>query len=112
MVHSGYINKTTTLPPPTEEEWMQATSEDNDLGCIKRILSSLEETPIDPKEFRKKGYVKPFKQGRLELYNILISYYDTPHTSRVRQLSLRVLPIKFRQVVMSVCHIYPLSGHR
>ena len=30
MVHAVYINKTTTLPLPTEEEWKQATSEDHD----------------------------------------------------------------------------------
>ena len=49
MVHKVKINKTTTLTLHTEEEWNQATSEDHDLGYIKRILSSLEETPIDPK---------------------------------------------------------------
>ena len=49
MVHAGKINKTTTLRLPTEEEWRQATSYDNDLGYIRRILSSPEETPIEPK---------------------------------------------------------------
>ena len=49
MVHAGHINETTTLPLPTEEEWKQAASEDHHLGYIKRILSSPEETPIDPK---------------------------------------------------------------
>ena len=49
MLHSGKINETTTLCIPTEEEWRHATSEDHDLVYIKRILSSLEETRIDPK---------------------------------------------------------------
>ena len=49
MVHAGHINETFKLPLPTEEEWMQATSYDHDLGYIKRILSSLEETHINPK---------------------------------------------------------------
>ena len=49
MVHAVQINKTTTLPLPTEEEWRQATSKVHDLGYIKRILSSPEETRIDPK---------------------------------------------------------------
>ena len=48
IVHYGQINKTTTLPIPTEKEWRKATSEDHDLGYIKRFLSSLEDTPIDP----------------------------------------------------------------
>ena len=39
MVHAGQVNKTTTLPLPTDEEWRQAISEDHDLGYIKRILS-------------------------------------------------------------------------
>ena len=56
--------------------------------------------------------VKPFNQRSLELDNGLIPYYDTPHTSRVRQLRMRVVPIKFRQVVMSACHVSPLEYHR
>ena len=65
MVHVVHINKTTTLTLPTEEEWRQAKSEDHDMGYIKSILSSTEETPIEPKELINKGYVKPFKKGRL-----------------------------------------------
>ena len=49
MLHAEYINKTTTPPLPTEEDWNQATSEDHDLIYIKRILSSTEDTPIGPK---------------------------------------------------------------
>ena len=40
MVNLVQINKTTTLSLPTEEEWSQTTSQDHDLGYIKRILSS------------------------------------------------------------------------
>ena len=79
---------------------MQATSEDNDLGNIKNILSRLEETPIEPKELREKGYIKPFQKLSLELYNGLIYYFNTPHMDRVRQLMLRVAPVNFRRVVM------------
>ena len=43
--------------------------------------------------------------------NGLISYYDTPCTSSVRQLRLRVVPVKFIQVMMLACQVYPLSGH-
>ena len=49
MVHAVHINKTTTLPLPNEEEWSQDTSEDHDIVYINSILSSPEETPIDPK---------------------------------------------------------------
>ena len=41
----------------------------------------------------------------------MISYYSTPRTSRVRQLRLRVVPVKFRRVVMSECHVSPLAVH-
>ena len=47
----------------------------------------------------------------MELDNELISYYDTPCRARVRQIRLIVVPVKFIQVVMSACHIYPLAGH-
>ena len=39
MLYAGHINKTTTLPLPTEEDWGQATSEDHYLGYIKSVLS-------------------------------------------------------------------------
>ena len=57
------------------------------------------------------GYFKPFQQRRMELVNGLISYYDTLCISRVRQLRLRVVPVKFRQAVISSCHVSPLAGH-
>ena len=41
----------------------------------------------------------------------MISYYDTLCTSMVRQLRLRVVPVKFRLVVVSECRISPLAGH-
>ena len=43
--------------------------------------------------------------------NLFISYYGTPRTSRVKQLRLIVFPVKFIQVVISACHVSPLSGH-
>ena len=55
--------------------------------------------------------VKTFHQGHLEFHNWLIFYYDTPHTARVRQLRMRVVPVIFRPVLMSVCHVSLLSGY-
>ena len=49
MVHIGNLKKPTTLPLPNMEEWRQYTSQDNDTGYIKSILSSIEETPVYPK---------------------------------------------------------------
>ena len=76
-----------------------------------KVFSVPEETSIDPKEFRNKGCVKPFQQVHLNLDNGLISYYDNPRAARVRQLMLRVVPIKFKQLVMSACHVFPFEGH-
>ena len=95
IVYDGQINETATILLPTEEEWSQNTAEDHDLKYIKRILSGLEETPVDPKELSKKGYVKPFQKGCLEMENGLLFYYTNPLIDRVVQLSLRVVPIKF-----------------
>ena len=39
-VNAGHINKTTTLPLPTEEEQRQSTPKDNYLGYIQSISSS------------------------------------------------------------------------
>ena len=84
MVHAVNINKTTTSPLLAEEAWRQATLEDHDLRYIKRILSIPEETHVDAKEFRNKGYVKSFQERRLEMDNGLISYSDTVLSARVR----------------------------
>ena len=46
----------------------------------------------------------------MELEKGLISYYKPLIMSRVRQLRLRVVPVNFRIVVVSVCHVYPLLG--
>ena len=105
------INETTTIYLPIEEQWRQATAEENDLEYINNILSGPEETPVESKELIKKGHVKPFHQRHLEFHNGLIFYHDTPHTARVRRLSLRVVPVKFRKVVMSACHVYSLALH-
>ena len=71
------------------------TSEDHDISYIESILYGPEDIPIHPKELRNNGYVKPFHKRFLDLENELISYYDTPHTARVRKLRLRVVPVKF-----------------
>ena len=49
MVYAGQMNKTTTIYLPTQEEWRQDKYEYHDLGHIKRILYSAQDTPIDPK---------------------------------------------------------------
>ena len=60
----------------------------------------------------KKGYAKHFQQGRLDLDNGLISYYYTPRTAKVREIRLKVVPVKFISEVMSEYHVSPLSCHR
>ena len=46
------------------------------------------------------------------MYNILLLYYDTICTSRVRKLNPRVIPDKFRKVVIPACHVSVIAGHR
>ena len=60
MLHEVNINETTTLCLTKEEEWRQATSEYHDIGYIKNTLSGTEEKPVETKELRSKGGVKPF----------------------------------------------------
>ena len=45
------------------------------------------------------------------MYNGLILYYENPFVVRIRQLSLRVVQVKFRQVVISVCRLSLLYGN-
>ena len=49
MIHTGQINKNTTICIHTEEKWRQDTAEDNDIRYINNILSGTEETSIDTK---------------------------------------------------------------
>ena len=87
-------------------------SDYHDLGYIKNILFSPEETPVNPKELRYKGYVKPFQKVCLELHNGLIFYLKCIYTDRVRKLRLKVVHVKFRLVVMAACDLSSISGHR
>ena len=41
----------------------------------------------------------------------MVLYHYTPKTARVRQLRLILVPVRFRQVVISSCHVSTLSGH-
>ena len=41
----------------------------------------------------------------------MILYYDNPHTARVREQRTRVVPVKFRWVMISELHVSKLSGH-
>ena len=96
MVYLVHIKENKTLCLPTEEECRHATSKYNELRYIERILYDPEETPIYPNGLINNGCVKPFHQGRLDLENVLRSYYENPCLTRVRQLRIRGIPIKFR----------------
>ena len=48
----------------------------------------------------------------MDLYNVLILYYDTPLTARVSQMRLGVVPVKFIQVMMPERHLSPLEVDR
>ena len=46
----------------------------------------------------------------MDMGNDLILYYYNLRIDRARQLSLRMVPVKFRQMVTLKCHIYLLVG--
>ena len=77
-------------------------------GTYKKIFN-LKGAPIYPNELKNNGCVKPFQQGRLELYNGLIFYYNTPHIYRVRKLGLILVPVRFIRVVVSACYLHLLA---
>src|SRR5210317_831761 len=112
------INKFTTLPVPTGEQWKEHCKLDPDISLIIKTLSSPQ--PKEPEEDTHKldrakltnqNFWRELKQGKLETSDGILYQFEEPKNRPIRQLKRAVVPTKLRQTIITAYHATPLSGH-
>lgn len=103
------INTVTTLPLPSEEEWITATDVDGDLNRVIQVLR--DKKSIHTKDWVQKGYAQELLHGRLEFDEGCVYRYEATARRSLRQIRARVVPKSLRQVIIAACHASPFAGH-
>jgi hypothetical protein len=103
------INRWTTLPEPTKEQWQDTTETDHDLKRIKTALETNQ--PLEKAPLHDKKYFDDWTKGKLELEDSVIYQYEEPKATQIRQLRRRVVPKRLRNVIITAYHATPLAGH-
>jgi hypothetical protein len=103
------INRRTTIPLPTLDEWRHAVAQDHDLSLIKTALES--NADLVRAALSQKAFHDEFRCGRLELDNGILYQYEEPKKAKVRQLRRKVVPLSLRRVIITAYHVAPLAGH-
>ena len=75
------VNRWTTLPEPTLEQWKTATESDHDLKLIMTALKN--DKPLNKAELRDKRWYNEWKEGKLETENDIIYQYKQPKVTRI-----------------------------
>jgi hypothetical protein len=103
------INRWTTLPEPTREDWVNATATDHDLTRISAALATGD--PLSKAALHDKTYHKEWSNGKLELDDGVLYQYEEPKATRIRQLRRRVVPTRLRDLIITAYHATPMAGH-
>jgi hypothetical protein len=79
------MNRWTTLPEPTTEDWTNAITTDHDLARIKAKLKT--GTPLlKEASLHEKRYYDEWNKDKLELDDGIIYQYKEPKATKIRQL--------------------------
>lgn len=103
------LNRRTTLPLPTLEEWRAAVSSDQDLSKVKRALE--DDTLLLRADLSQKSYHDEWLRGSLEIENGVVYQYEEPRKAKVRQLRRKVVPLALRRTIVTAYHVAPIAGH-
>jgi hypothetical protein len=103
------INRWTTIPAPTEEDWRNAVATDHDLSRIKLTLE--QNTQLLKAGLHEKRYFSEWTNGKLEVENGVIYQYEEPKVTKIRQLRRRVVPKRLRDTIITAYHATPMAGH-
>ena len=103
------INRWTTFPLPSLEQWQEASKTDPDISHViehiktkrKVILASL----------LNKRYYLLWSKGQFEVEDDVLYQLEHPKAAVIRQLRRRVVPISLRQVIYTAYHASPMAGH-
>jgi hypothetical protein len=102
-------NDFTVLPLPDQNAWQTALQNDPDTALL--IYHITNKTPLEEKDFSEKIYFNLAQQNRFDFEEGLLRYYEHSRTARLRQLSLKVVPVSLRRTVIVACHSSPFGGH-
>jgi hypothetical protein len=103
------INRWTTLPEPTSDDWRNAVATDHDLARVKAALET--DTPLVKASLHEKKYYNEWSKDKLELTEGIIYQYEEPKATKIRQVRRRVVPQRLRQLIITAYHATPLAGH-
>jgi hypothetical protein len=98
-----------TIPIPTDQEWFAAINEDHDLALILQNQDNLNDIPQH--NFLDKIYFQLIHQNQIEVTEHVIYYFERSKSARVRQVKVRIVPLKLRRIVIAACHSSPFGGH-
>jgi hypothetical protein len=103
------INRWTTLPEPTEEDWRYAVATDHDLSRIKLTLEQNQQ--LLKAALHEKRYFGEWTKGKLEVEKGIVYQYEEPKATKIRQLRRRVVPKRLRDTIITAYHATPMAGH-
>jgi hypothetical protein len=106
---SRVINRWTTIPMPSENDWKEATNADPDTKYIYETI--INGNRLNYGRLDNKRYYEECAEGKLEAENWVLYHWEEPKAKRLRQLRRKVVPLKLRQIVFVAYHATPLAGH-
>jgi Integrase zinc binding domain len=106
---SQVINRWTTIPCPTIEEWKDESSKDPDVAYLIERISGKKLVALA--KLSAKEYYRVCAKNQLEVEDGILYQWEYPKMARLRQLRRRVVPIGLRQAIYTAYHATPLAGH-
>ena len=103
------VNRWTTIPTPTQDEWNQALQDDPDTRLLITTLKT--GLPLDKAKLLNKRYYDEYIKGKLDVEKDTLYQYEEPKVTKIRQLRRRVVPKSMRTLITTAYHATPLAGH-
>ena len=103
------LNRVTTLPMPTLEDWKQALRRDQDTHRVITAMQSC--TDLQIKELNSKKHHEEWRRNRLEVEDGVLYRCEASKRASLRQLRTKVAPKGLRQTMFAALHPSPMAGH-
>jgi hypothetical protein len=97
---SQVINRWTTIPCPTFEEWKDESSKDPDIAYLIERISGKKLVALA--KLSAKEYYRVWAKNQLEVEDGILYQWEYPKMAQLRQLRQRVVPIGLRHVTVKV----------
>jgi hypothetical protein len=109
MTSPTIINKWTTIPMPTDQEWKQALLDDAD---TKHGINSIKKgEPVVPDRLLHRSYYRFWEIGLKDIEHDILYLWAVPKSTTMRQLRRRVAPWGLRRTILSAYQSSGFAGH-